>query len=158
MSHPVVSVVAVASPEQFSTTGDIMTHGTTRIRGFDDALAAAAALYDRFHHCHAAALLDDDGAVVDLTPFTSIRHSIDDPLDWAHCMVLNKPRVTRLVLLSALPSGVEEVQEAHLDTLRLAREIFGREGVEVLDWIQADGVEIRSLALIAGLRTWRGSS
>ncbi len=135
-----------------------MTHGTIRIRGFDDALAAAAALYDRFHHCHAAALLDDDGVVVDLTPFTSIRQSIDDPLDWAHCMVLNKPRVTRLVLLSAQPGGVDQVQEAHLHTLRVAREVFGREGVEVLDWVQTDGVDIRSLAITAGLRTWGGSS
>lgn len=131
-----------------------MTHGTIHIQGFADALVAAGGLYARFHHCHAAALLDDDGAVLDLTAFASARHSIDDSLDWARCMVLNEPRATRLVLLSVLRDGVEEVQEAHLATFRQAREVFGGDGVEILDWIQTDGEQFRSLAFTAGLHTW----
>jgi hypothetical protein len=124
------------------------------IRSFGDAVAEAIVIQEHFGYGHAAAILDDDGVVLDLAAFTAKRHSIDDALDWANCMVLNEPRTTRMVLLSAVRKRVRELREADLDILRRARAVFGEQGVEIVDWIQTDGKDIRSLALTAGVGAW----
>ena len=131
-----------------------MSNDALAIRGFVDAIAEAMAIQQRFGRGHAAAVLDDAGTLLDLTVFTAREHSMHDALDWASCMVLDDDRATRLVLLSAVTTSVREPREADLDVLRRARVLFGDRGVTVVDWIQTDGEDIRSLAFTLGIDAW----
>jgi len=131
-----------------------MSNDALAIRGFADAIAEALAIQQRFRRGHAAAVLDQTGTLLDLTVFTAADHSMDDALDWAGCMVLNDERATRLVLLSAVTTSVRQPCEADLDALRRARARFGEHGVSVVDWIQTDGEDIRSLAFTMGIDAW----
>jgi hypothetical protein len=131
-----------------------MSEDTLAIRGFVDAVAEAMAIRQRFRRGHAAAVLDDAGTLLDLTVFTAHDHSMHDALDWASCMVLDDDRATRLVLLSAVTTSVRQPCEADLGVLRRARAAFGDRGVTVIDWIQTDGEDIRSLAFTLGIDAW----
>ena len=127
-----------------------------RITSFADAAGAAFGLRDRFTHAHGAAVLDRHGRVLDLTLFTGADHSVDTALDWADCLVLNDERAERIVLLSAVESGVaDELRECDLETLRRARQVFGELGVLVVDWLQCDGHDVRSLDLAGDDDGWR---
>ncbi|MGQ0802620.1 MAG: hypothetical protein ACT4PI_01970 [Actinomycetota bacterium] len=119
------------------------------IKGFADAVGAAMGIKDRFGHGHGAALLDDDGVVLDLTLFTADEHTVDTALGWAYCFVLNHPHTRRLVLLSAVRDSVRTPREDVLAVLRRARDEFAHCGVEIVDWIQSDGDDIRSVAFTA---------
>jgi hypothetical protein len=131
-----------------------MSKDALAIRGFADAIAEALAIQQRFRRGHAAAVLDDAGTLLDLTVFTARDHSMHDALDWAACVVLNDERARRLVLLSAVTTSVRQPYEADLEGLRRARAQFGERGVTVVDWIQTDGEDIRSLAFTMGMDTW----
>ena len=131
-----------------------MSKDALAIRGFVDAIAEAMAIQQRFRRGHAAAILDDAAALLDLTVFTARDHSIHDALDWASCIALGDHRATRMVLLSAVTTGVRQACEADLDVLRRARARFGERGVTVVDWIQTDGEDIRSLAFTLGFDAW----
>ncbi len=131
-----------------------MGKDTLAIRGFVDALAEAVAIQQRFKRGHAAAVLDDAGTLLDLTVFTARDHSMHDALDWASCIVLGDVRAARVVLLSAATSSVRQLCEADLDLLRQARARFGERGVTIVDWIQTDGEDIRSLAFTIGIDAW----
>jgi hypothetical protein len=131
-----------------------MSKDALAIRGFADAIAEALAIQQRFRRGHAVAVLDHTGTLLDLTVFTARDHSMHDALDWAGCMVLNDERATRLVLLSAVATSVRQPCEADFDVLRRARARFGEHGVTVVDWIQTDGEDIRSLAFTMGIDAW----
>ena len=134
-------------------------HEPLRISGVADAVATAFGLRGRFPHAHGAAMLDGDGVVLDLTVFTRHNHSISDALGWAGCFMANHGRAKRIVLLSAVESGVgDELREADLETLRSARRRFGEAGVLVIDWLQCDGHQVRSLDFAADGEGWRQAS
>jgi hypothetical protein len=138
---------------------EAMSEGATlTIRGFADAIAGALAIHHRFRRGHAAAVLDATGTVLDLTVFTACDHSMGDALDWAACVVRSDERARRLVLLSAVTTGVRQPREADLAGLRQARARFEEQGVTVVDWIQTDGEDIRSLAFTLGIDAWDGAS
>jgi hypothetical protein len=124
------------------------------IRTFEDAVAAVLGIRDRFGAGHGVAVLDLTGRVIDLTVFTGEDHTIDTALDWASCVTLNDPLASRMVLLSAVGWGLRPVREADLELLRLARRVFGEDGVEVVDWVQTDGEDIRSLAFTLEPGAW----
>jgi hypothetical protein len=131
-----------------------MSNDALAIRGFADAIAEALAIQQRFRRGHAAAVLDEAGSVLDLTVFTARDHTMHDALDWAGCMVQSDERATRVVLLSAVTTSVRQPCEADLDVLRRARARLGEQGVTVVDWIQTDGEDIRSLAFTLGIDAW----
>lgn len=131
-----------------------MSTDALAIRGFVDAVAEALAIQHRFRRGHAAAILDDAGVLLDLTVFTARDHTIHDALDWATCMVRSEGRAARLVLLSAVTTGVRRPGEDDLGVLRRARVAFRERGVAVIDWIQTDGEDIRSLAFTLGIDAW----
>jgi hypothetical protein len=124
------------------------------IKGFADAVGAAMGIQDRFGHGHGAAMLDDDGVVLDLTLFTADEHTVDTALGWAYCFVLNHPHARRLVLLSAVRDSVRTPNEDDLAVLRRARAEFAHCGVEIVDWIQSDGDDIRSIAFTTDRHAW----
>ena len=131
-----------------------MPNAGTKILTFADACSALMALEERFRTAHVAAALDPEGRVLDMTAFTSQAQSIYDALDWASCLTANDPRVRRLVLLSLVREGVLEIRESDLALLRQAQSVFGRDGIEVVDWLQYDGELFRSLAITAGQEPW----
>ena len=124
------------------------------IHGFGDAVGAATGIRDRFEHGHGAAMLDEHGVVLDLTLFTADEHTVDTALGWAYCFVLNHPQTRRVVLLSAVRASVRTPREDDLAILRRARKEFAHCGVEIVDWIQSDGDDIRSLAFTADHDAW----
>lgn len=125
------------------------------LRGFADAVSAVLGLHDRFGYAHAAALVDDDGRVWDLTTFTDPKlHTEDSALDWADCFLLNHEGPTGLILLSAVHGGTRELRDEHVRKFHLVRKTFGEHGIEVLDWLRFDGEWIRSLAFTTGAGTW----
>ena len=129
---------------------------TLAITSLGEATGAVRGLRDRFVHAHAAVLLDSHGRVLDLTIFTRANNTIDTAIGWADCMVANHEDATRIVLLSAVASDVEdELREADLATLRRAREVFAELGVMVVDWLQCDGKHVRCLDVAAGAAGWR---
>ena len=126
------------------------------IEGFADAVAVAFGLADAFDRAQAAAVLDSQGVVIDLTAFTGENDTVDDALWWADCFLLNKSHATKMVLLSTGCADVT-VREAEVELFHAAREQFGARGVEVLDWLQVDtddNTNIRSLAFTCGLESW----
>jgi len=120
------------------------------IDGFLDAAALALELHDLFGRYATAVGLSADGTVYDLTVFTDDRASFDAALDWAHCLVVGDPRVTRLVLMSSTASDLEILAEIDLDDYRAARDTFRTWDVEILDWLQTDGDTVRSMCLSEG--------
>ncbi|HEX6310404.1 MAG TPA: hypothetical protein VF152_02120 [Acidimicrobiia bacterium] len=131
-----------------------MSNDALAIRGFTDAIAEALAIRQRFRRGHAAAILDDAGTILDLTVFTARDHSMHDALHWASCIASTDDRATRMVLLSAVTTSVRAPREGDLEMLRRARAVLGERGVSVVDWIQTDGDDIRSLACTLGIDTW----
>jgi hypothetical protein len=98
-----------------------MSNDALAIRGFTDAIAEVLAIQQQFRQGHAAAILDQAGALLDLTVFAAPHHSMDDALDWADCLVRGDERAARLVLFSAITVSVREPCEADLNLLRRAR-------------------------------------
>lgn len=125
------------------------------IRGFGEAAAQAFALHVQFDFCHAAACLDDDGRVLDLTAFTDAAiHSVDSALDWAFCVVANHARVRRVVMFSTGPEPVVQPSEADLALFRIMQAAFAGEGIVVIDWLRCDGENVRSLAFTHRSDAW----
>lgn len=126
------------------------------IRGFADAAMTAFSLHQRFGFSHAAACLDDDGELRDLTVFADPQlHTVDSALDWAFCMVTNDDRFTRMVVFSTGGEPVLEPSEADLELFRVMRNAFRKEGIEVVDWIRCDGANVRSLAFTEREGAWQ---
>ncbi len=125
------------------------------ITGFADAVTTVLGLQQTFRQGHTAVALRGD-AVVDLTMFAGEGHTMDSALSWAACLVINEPGVDRLVLVSVGTKPVDEIREWDLDMLRTVRRAFAEHAVDVVDWIQSDGENLRSLAITAGWDTWSG--
>lgn len=123
------------------------------IESFVEAAYAALDLRDRHACAHVAALLDDDGYVVDFHPFVGPDHSVESALHWADCMITNYPEIQRMILLSAVANEVLTLRETDLDLFRRARRAYEPE-VEVVDWILTDGEHIRSLSCSIDPEPW----
>jgi hypothetical protein len=126
------------------------------IASFTDAIAVAFGVRRRFAHGHAVALVDGRGQVLDLTVFSRPENSVETALGWASCFAANDGTVRRMVLLSAVGSGVDhEPREADVGVLYRARARFGEMGVLVVDWLQCDGNVVRSIDLASDGEGWR---
>lgn len=126
---------------------------TRTIRSFADAVDAVTALRKRHRHAHAAAILDAHGRVLDLTPFRRSKHTVDDALNWVNCLVSDDERATRVVLLSAV-GDVMVLREQDARVLKLAQTVFARYDIEIVDWVQCDGTQTRSIGRTIGTDTW----
>lgn len=125
------------------------------IRTFEDAVCEGFALSESFKQAQTAALLDDDGHILDMTVFSRDVHTVDVALDWAHCMLCNIEGIARIVLFSITKQPVEDIKEDDIRTFEAAREVFRREwDVDLLDWIQCDGDQMRSLAFTLSKDAW----
>lgn len=126
------------------------------IRSYAEAAGAALGISEGYGYGHAAAALDAGGSLLDLTVFSEPFHTVYDAMFYAHGLVLFDPTVKRLILLSALRRDVANLMERDVEILRGAQRLFGDCGVEVVDWVQADGHNIRSIAMTTAERApWR---
>jgi hypothetical protein len=123
-----------------------MSQRTRAINQFADAVSTAVgldALYGRFA---AAALLDDDdGTILDMRPFTGEATCVVCALEWALGVADGWHSAHRVVLLSGGGGSIRDVREDDIRMYQNLREALDAHGVELLDWIQTDGDQIRSL-------------
>jgi hypothetical protein len=115
-----------------------------RVGRFADAVSIAIGIKDRFGTAHTVALLDGTGHVWDLTAFTSDAAGMAHAVGWAHCMSVSCRHATRMLLVSAV-DDVSTVREDDIRLLQRARLVLADAGIEVVDWIQADADNVRSL-------------
>jgi hypothetical protein len=121
-----------------------MSPRTRAIHHFADAVCAALGLQELYGRYAAAALLDDDGAVVDMRPFSGDRACVACAIEWA----INgddDDEARRIVLLSGEGDSVRHAREDDIRFYQDVREQLDRHGFELVDWVQTDGDLIRSL-------------
>ena len=129
------------------------------ITSFTDAIAVAFGVRRHFTFGHGVALVDGGGRVLELRGFADRSHSIETVLTWAERVVPKLDGCERIVLLSAVTSGVADVlREDDVARLRAARRRFAGLGVLVVDWLQCDGDVVRSIDLASDGEGWRLAS
>jgi hypothetical protein len=123
-----------------------MSSRTRVITQFAEAVHVALGLHELYGRFAAAALLDDeDGTIVDLRPFSgedtcvvcALERALNVAHDWQHAH--------RVVLLSAASSSLHESREDDIRMYQSLSDVLDEHGVELVDWIQTDGVDVRSL-------------
>lgn len=121
---------------------------TLYIRDFGDAVGAAMGIKDRFGRAHGAALLDGDGLVLDMIVFTDRAHSIANAIAYVALTAPFMDELRSVVLFSALRRDVRTIREEDVETFERAKRELG--SIRVLDWIQCNRKDIRSLAFTIG--------
>ena len=118
------------------------------IDGLAGALSAAMNLADEFEHCHAVALTDARGVVVDFLVFAAEDHTAESAIAAGARRTAHHPGATRAVLVSVLKCvDLSCPTELDLDAWHSAGRRFARAGVELTEWLLASGKLFRSLAL-----------
>jgi hypothetical protein len=119
---------------------------TTRsIADFTAAVHTALTLHGLYGRYVAVALLDDAGGIIDMTPFAGPDACVLCAVEWANSVSHSDPRATRAVLLSGTERSVRELREDDVRLYQLIRDELAGVDLDVLDWIQTDGDQIRSL-------------
>ena len=116
------------------------------ITSFRDALGLAMALADEYAFASAAALIDDDGGLVDLAIAEGIGTTIEPLIQWVTTRDAAADYPVAAVLLSVRPYEVDLVREEDLRLYRLATWSVASAGLHLLDWIETDGDLFRSYA------------
>jgi hypothetical protein len=125
------------------------------ITSFGDALGLAMALADEYAFANAAALIDDDGGLVDLAIAEGIGTTIEPLIQWIITRSAGDAGEARdsaalgpvaVVMLSVRPYEVDLVREEDLRLYRLATWSAAAAGLHLLDWIETDGDLFRSYA------------
>ena len=94
-----------------------------RLHDLADAASAAFGVRRRFRRGHGAAVLDTHALVLDLTVFTLRSHSIETAVAWAGFIATNDARADRVILYSAMKSGVaDELRESDVGSMRACDE------------------------------------
>jgi hypothetical protein len=123
-----------------------MPQRTSAINSFFDAAGAAVGLHGIYGRFAAAALLDDhDGTILDMRPFTGHDTCVVCAIEWALMLSDDWHSAHRVVLLSG---GADSLRDPREDDIRLyqnLREALDEHAVELVDWVQTDGSDVRSL-------------
>jgi hypothetical protein len=123
-----------------------MAQRTRAINQFADAVCAAVGLHRLYDRFAAAALLDDDGTILDMRPFAGDHACVACAIEWAMAVATDWHTAQQIVLLSS--SAPHSLCDAREDDIRLyqgLRDDVAAEGMELVDWIQTDGADVRSL-------------
>ncbi len=118
------------------------------IDGLAGALSTAMNLAEEFDHCHAVALTDGRGVVVDFLVFAAGDHTAESAIAAGSRRAAQHPEAVRAVLVSVF-EGVDLScpTELDLDAWTAASRRFACAGVELSEWLLASGRLFRSLAL-----------
>jgi hypothetical protein len=122
-----------------------MNDATRTMTDFASAVHTALALHDLYGRYAAVALLDQTGEIIDMTPFSGDAACVLCALEWAAGVDELKVGADRAVVLSGTTEMVLDLREDDIRLFQLMRDELGRCDVEVVDWIQTDGDQIRSL-------------
>jgi hypothetical protein len=121
----------------------------TPIQSFSDSLGVLMGLQERFGLVHAVFLLDADSRVVDGWAVTERPADAERAVAAGLFVSRATDVVRRALLLSAGVDDVLLVEEADLERWRRYLAEFAAAGVELVDWLASDGVNIRSFAITA---------
>jgi hypothetical protein len=124
-----------------------------QIRSFSESLGVLLGVQRRFGFAHAVMLLDADCRVVDGLALTDHASTPNDAVESAIVIGFSYDVVRRALLLSAGVEGVVELTEADLDRWRRYVDDFAAVGVELVDWLAADGHHVRSFAITTNAAT-----
>jgi hypothetical protein len=118
------------------------------IDGLAGALSTAMNLAQEFQHCHAVALTDGRGVVVDFLVFAAEDHTAESAIAAGTGRVAQHPDAARAVLVSVFERVDLSCPTAlDLDVWHSADRRFAGVGVELSEWLLASGQLFRSLAL-----------
>jgi hypothetical protein len=122
-----------------------MAQRTRAINDFADAASAAVGLHELYGSFAAAALLDDDGTILDMRPFAGDDTCIVCALEWALDVADDWHNAQEIVLLSGTSQSLRDAREDDIRMYQGLREEIATYDMELIDWIQTDGSDIRSL-------------
>lgn len=129
-----------------------MSQRTRAINEFSDAVVAAVGLQEIYGRFAAAAVIDDDdGTILDLRPFAGEDACVVCALEWALNVADEWHSAHRVVLLSGGGPSVRAVREDDIRLYQDLREELDAHDIELVDWVQTDGDEIRSLTFTCDL-------
>jgi len=123
-----------------------MIQRTRAINQFADAACAAVGLHDLYGRFTAAAVIDDDdGTILDMRPFAGEEACVVCAVEWALNVAEGWHAAHRVVLLSGGGAPLRDAREDDIRMYQTLREALDVDGIELVDWIQTDGDDIRSL-------------
>jgi hypothetical protein len=122
-----------------------MSQRTRAIHQFAEAAYVAFGLYELYGRFAAAALLDDDGTILDMRPFSGDDTCVVCALEWALDVADDWHSAHRVVLLSGMPGSLRDPREDDIRMYQSLLDALDDHDVDLLDWIQTDGNDVRSL-------------
>jgi hypothetical protein len=122
-----------------------MSQRTRAINQFAEAVYAAIGLYELYGWFAAAALLDDDGTILDMRPFAGDDTCVVCALEWALNVAGDWHSAHRVVVLSGTPGSLRDPREDDIRMYQSLRDALDDHDLELIDWIQTDGADVRSL-------------
>jgi len=124
-----------------------MTQRTHTITDLAEAAFVAIGLHDILGRFAAAALIDDeDATIIDLRPFAGDETCVVCAVEWALHVADDWQSAHRLVLLSSDPRSLRDAREDDIRLFQELRRELESHGFALVDWIQTDGSDIRSLS------------
>lgn len=123
-----------------------MTSLTRSIPDFTAAVHTAITLHDLYGRYATVAVLDPEGRILDMTPFAGDDACVLCATEWAACRCGSDERADHAVVLSGSGGSVLELREDDVRLFHFIRDELASCELEVLDWIQTDGQQVRSLA------------
>lgn len=132
-----------------------MSPRTPVITHFAEAVHTAVGLQDLYGEFAAAALLDDDGTILEMRPFSGDDTCVVCAVEWAVNVADDWQCAERVVLLSSASGPLRECREDDVRLYQRLHDALDVHGIELVDWIQTDGDDIRSLTYTCDLApTW----
>jgi hypothetical protein len=131
---------------------------TTRtIHDFPTAVRTVLALHQLYGRFAAVALLDLDDQIIDMTPFSGEAACVMCAVEWSLAFVHADRRARRAVVLSGADELAPDLREDDVRLFQSVRHHLEALDVQVRDWLQTDGAEVRSLAMSCDVEpAWRG--
>lgn len=127
---------------------------TPTISGLSEAMRVALALHDLYGRFAAAAVVDDlDGTLLDLRPFAGEAACVVCAVEWALQVADDWHHAHRIVLLSGDGHPVREPRELDIRIFQEVRRELRAHGMTLVDWIQTDGDDLRSMTLTCDVRS-----
>ena len=126
------------------------------IHTFRDAVATAADLSSRFRAAHAVLILGDDGVAEHLDLLVG---RTGDPFGmaraWASSRAVRRAAPCRCIAFSVGLADLRTAPARDLERFVEVQSLMAARGIDLLDWIQADGGAFRSLAFATDpARAW----
>jgi hypothetical protein len=126
------------------------------IHDFTAAVRTALGLHEIYGRFAAVALLDDDHRIIDMTPFSGEATCVMCAVEWAHALAHTEARASHAVVFSGGEQLSSDLREDDVRLFQTVRDALEALDLVVLDWLQTDGEQLRSLAFSCDVDpSWR---